>query len=99
MFNRNRPVEPHPLDVVIEDLTRGYAGLDDGSEEQARATESLKTLMELRAADKASKKFNVNADVITAGAMQLVGIIAILSFEKANVITTKALGFVPKTKT
>ena len=96
MFNRKD--EPHPLDDVIEHAISELEGMDAGSEERTRAVESLKTLMELRAADKASKKFNVNPDVITAGAMQLVGIFAILGFEKANVITTKALGFVPKVK-
>lgn len=98
MFNRNRLDESHPLDDAIENLISGADGLDDGSEEQARAVESLKTLMELRAADKASKKFHVNPDVVTSGVMQLLGIVAILGFEKANVITTKAIGFVPKVK-
>jgi len=98
VFNRNRRDESHPLDDVIEHLTSALEGLDDGSENHTRAVESLKTLYELRAADKAGKKFSVNSDVITAGAMQLVGIFAILGFEKANVITTKAMGFVPKVK-
>jgi predicted nucleic-acid-binding protein len=44
------------------------------------------------------KKIKFSPDTLLAVAGNLVGIVAILGFEKANVVTSKALGFVTKTK-
>lgn len=55
--------------------------------------------LEQKAEERASKKkFNISGDaLITAGA-SLAGILMILSYERANVIATKALGFIAKAR-
>lgn len=102
MFNRNsEPNEETDLQVAITEAIAGLKGLDDGSEEYARAATALKTLMEARAieVEKIEKSpWLPSADTVVTVAGSLFGIIAILSFEKANVITSKALNFVAKPK-
>jgi hypothetical protein len=91
--------ETHDLDETITNLTNGIAGLDDGSAEQAAAVSALKTLWELRAADKKSiERDTLSVDMAASIAASLLGIVAILAFEKSNVITSKSLSFVPKIK-
>lgn len=99
MFNRKSPDEPHALDKTIEEAISGIAGLSDGSEEYARAAASLKLLIETRNADILAKAGpSVSPDAIAAAVASLLGIAAILGFEKANVVTSKALSFVPRPK-
>jgi hypothetical protein len=73
--------------------------MDAGDEAHTNAITALKTLMEIRNADKvAAKTPFVNPEVLITAVAHLTGIIIILGFEKANVITSKSLGFVPKIK-
>lgn len=99
MFDRKpKTAEVHELDVTITHLISEFAGEDDPEKELALAN-TLKTLMEARTADKAAaKKPAVSPDALASIAANLLGIGLILGFEKANVITTKGLGFIPKIK-
>ena len=95
----SRKDDTHQLDEVIAKLIDEIALMDSTDEAYAPAIESLRTLMEARTADKAAKtKLAVSNDVIVQALTHLVAIGMILGFEKANVITSKALGFVPRTK-
>jgi hypothetical protein len=68
-------------------------------EEKRFAADNIKTLMEARTADKAgAKQDSVSPDMIASIAGTLLSIGLILGFEKANVITSKSLSFVPKIK-
>jgi hypothetical protein len=97
VFSRKPTAETHPLDEGITNLISEIAGEEAGSEEHTRAVQSLKTLMELRAADKAAAKpFPLSADQMAGIAANLLGIGLIMAFEKAHVLTTKSLAFVPK---
>ena len=97
MFNRRKPTVTHELDSTITNLISAFAGLEDGSDEQAAAAQSLKTLMEARTADKtATNAPIIDPNILVSAAASLIGIISILGFEKANVITTKSLSFIPK---
>lgn len=97
MFVRKSNVEAHPLDETIENLTQALAGMDEGDEKHTHAVESLKTLMELRNADKAEKrKMAVSPEVLTAAGAHVLGILLILGFEQKHVLTSKAMSFVPK---
>ena len=100
MFSLKRETpEPTKLDERINDLIDSLAGFEDGSEEQAAAITALKTLTELRAMERQTmRRPSVSPDVLVSAVASLAGIIAILSFEKANVVTSKALSFVPKPK-
>jgi hypothetical protein len=99
VFNRRNFNETHELDGPITHLISEMEGMDYGSDEHAAATQSLKVLMEARIADIAIRRAPIiDPNAIISVAASLTGIIAILSFEKANVITTKAVGFVVKPK-
>lgn len=96
MFKRRNFDEAHELDQTITDLISEFAGSDDPEEALQRA-QALKTLMEARTADKAAKSSPIiDPNVLVSAGASLLGIIAILGFEKANVVTSKAVSFVPK---
>lgn len=97
MFNRSKKDNSHQLDDVIKELIREIETTDVNTDDYANEVASLKTLMELRNQDKAvAKKNSVSLETIVAASAHLIGIAMILGFEKANVITSKSLGFVPK---
>ena len=97
MFNRRKPAVTHELDQTITYLIDAFAGLEDGSDEQAASAQSIKTLMEARTADRtATNAPIVDPNILVSAAASLIGIISILGFEKANVVTTKSLSFIPK---
>jgi hypothetical protein len=99
VFNRNQKDDTHPLDETIDNLIAGIAGMTEGDEAHTQAVQSLKTLMELRNADKAEKrKLPVSPDVLAAAGTHILGILLILGYEQKHVITTKALSFVPKVR-
>jgi hypothetical protein len=93
---KNTRNEAHQLDESIKLLISELAGFDAGTPEHDACVTALKTLMELRIADKAAVKPSVSPDVLVSAVSSLLGIVMILGFEKANVLTTKALAFVPK---
>lgn len=97
MFTRKSKDKTHALDETIADVISEIKDADAGSEQQSALVVSLETLMTLRIADKASAKYPViTPDAIASIAANLLGIGLILGFEKANVITSKGLNFVPK---
>ena len=99
MFDRTpKTPEVHELDKTITDLIAEFAGEEDPEQALALAN-TVKTLMEARTADKAAaKKPTVSPDAMASIAASLLGIGLILGFEKTNVITTKAVSFIPKIK-
>ncbi|HEY2455580.1 MAG TPA: hypothetical protein VGI71_23795 [Scandinavium sp.] len=97
MFSRIKTAEPHELDDSITNLISEIAGLDAGSEDYTAAATSLKVLMDARNSDREfAKPDTMSYDAIASIAGSLLGIALILGFEKANVLTTKSLAFVPK---
>jgi hypothetical protein len=99
VFNRKPKEEPHALDETITNLISEIAGLETGSELYTSAVESLKVLIELRISEKEfAKPAKISPDMITSAVTNLLGIGMILGFEKANVITSKSLSFIPKMK-
>jgi aspartate-semialdehyde dehydrogenase len=101
VFKRRDFNEAHELDDLITHTISEIDGMDDdASEEKTKAVQSLKILMEARVVDMTTRRAPViDPNVIISAAASLAGIIAILGFEKANVITTKAVSFVPKMRT
>lgn len=103
MFTLRKPKEPKDptaVEMVIANLISEMAGYDGHDEKYGEMSKNLKTLVEARAVEKAAEKPNtLSADTIAIVAGNLVGIILILGFERANVITSKALGFVSKPRT
>lgn len=77
---------------VLEQLD----GLSVGTDEYADALTTLERLTKLHTQYKG--KNQVSADAVVTAAASLGGIALILGFERAHVITTKAIGFVAKLK-
>lgn len=89
------------LEEAITNHINAFAGMDEGSEEQLRHAQALKTLMEARKIEDEIENdptWRPSPDAVIAAGASILGILAILSFEKLNVVTSKALGFVPKVK-
>lgn len=81
------------IEDEIESVLEQMAPMDPTSKEYTVAAENLEKL--LKARSYGSKK-EISPDTIAMIVANLAGIALILSFEKLNVISTKALGFVPK---
>lgn len=83
------------LEKAIDAVLQAMQNHTPDSSEYERMVNQLDKLYKMRTYKKASAvEFNT---LISAGA-SLVGIIMILGYEHADVITSKALGFVTKTK-
>ena len=82
------------LDEAIDSLYSELAGFEGHEEEYDKASSQLVKLMKLRKEMVPSNR--PSADTLALVASNLVGIIAILGYERVNVITSKALGFVTK---
>jgi hypothetical protein len=98
VFAISRKPKTHPLDEIIESHINALKGFDEDTEVYGEAVKQLKTLMDLRARDRGDREPVSSGQLLAVGA-NILGILAILGFEKTNVITTKALSFVPKINT
>jgi hypothetical protein len=90
-----RKEEPESVvDPVIKEHLSAMAGMENGTAEYGRAASSLKALMEAKAAEPRPDKVSANTWAIVGA--NIAGIVLILMSERANVITSKALGFIMK---
>lgn len=95
MLKKQQTEEDQALNEAIAHVYRDLEGYDADSPEFAKMVDQLSKLYELK--PKPAKDRISTDTLITVGA-NLAGIVLILGFEKANVITSKALGFVSKLK-
>jgi hypothetical protein len=97
-FNRE-PEELTDLEKLITAHIAVMDGIGPETDEYTAQANNLKTLMEARALEATIEKpWRPSADSVVLVAGNILGIVAILSFEKANVVTTKALSLVMKPK-
>lgn len=95
-MSTNKPdIEKQTLQTQIDYILEQMSEHHTHSEEYAQMVEQLEKLHKMRATEKVGRP---SADVMLNVFGSLAGIIAIVGFEKANVVTSKALGFVLKTK-
>lgn len=92
MFNR-KPPENTRLEKVIDVLLDRMADYDADDAEYPKMLEQLIKLYKLKEID-SQKRVSPDTLILVAG--NLVGIVLILGYEKANVITSRAIGFVMK---
>lgn len=98
MFNR-KPHEDTDLEKLITKHIESMDGLGSETEDYTAQAANLKVLMEVRQLeDQIEKPSRPSADTLALIAGNLAGIALILSFEKANVITSKGLSFIMKPK-
>lgn len=79
--------------MLEDEITEVLSWLEDKSPDEATYGEAIKNLEKLYLIKKGSW---VNSDVIVSGCVSLLGVLLIMNHERVNVITTKALSFVPK---
>lgn len=84
------------VDDLIARLTaKMHNEMTAGSEEYGVALDQLSKLQKIRQDEKPDR---VSSDAILGAAVNILGIALILKHEHVNVITSKALGFIPKVK-
>lgn len=86
---------PAKLQDVIDLVQTQMLSLDANSEEFVTMAEQLEKLYKMKSSDKTHR---VSADALIAVAGNLLGITLIMNHERLHVVTTKALGFVMKSK-
>lgn len=91
MFPR-RPQNPG-LDEAIAEILSEMKGFSSDSKEYAIMVEHLVTLNKLKETQSSRR---VSADTMAIVVGNLAGILAILSYERINVVTSKALQFAGK---
>lgn len=77
------------IDRAHETLQR----LDPASEEYGT---TLDRLVKLHKMEDDNRPKSVSPDTLVSAAASLIGILLILHYERTEIVTTKALGFVPK---
>lgn len=97
MFKKKHEEKKINVDRLIEQLESEALALDGHSVEYAKCVEQLDKLYKIRTYEKPDK-FTKDATLATSLAVagNLAGILLILGYEKADVITSKALGFIIK---
>lgn len=94
MFTLKTSAEPTKLDEEIIRLLTIMEEETPDSDEYSKTADQLIKLMKLR--EEISSKRRVSPDTLAVVLGNIAGIGLILSYERAHVITSKALGFVMK---
>lgn len=95
MFTKKTPCEDSGLEKAIDTLLASMSTEHCDSEEYAKMVVSLEKLYKLKEID-APKRVSPDTLAIIGG--NILGIVMILTHEKAHVVTSKALGFVMKAR-
>lgn len=85
--------EPTGLDLAIAEVLSDMKGFTSDADEYSAMVEQL---VKLHAMKECEKPNGVSKDTVLIVAGNLLGIVMILSFERTNVITTRALQFMLK---
>lgn len=93
MFTIKRTTEPTKLDEMIVEAQNQMLGTEIGTEEYAIKLERLTALYKLKEIETPKR---VNPDTLALIAGNLTGIIMVLGYEHAHVVTSKAFGFIGK---
>lgn len=94
MFLSKSSKEPSGLDLAIDAVLTDMKYKDAESDEYAAMTDQLVKLMKVRKETQPS--WRPSADTVAVVAANLLGILLILNFERAGIVTSKALSFVKK---
>jgi len=96
-IKQQKPEELPGLDDAITSAIESLKDHDPYSPEYVKAVEQIEKLYKLKAPQPELRK-PVSYDALIAAGANLAGIIAVLGYERAHVITSKALGFIVKTR-
>lgn len=95
MFTLKTATKKTTLDDVITEALTQTSGISIDTEEYANKVETLSKLYKLKETDSKSR---ISPDTVAIVAGNLAGIVLILGYERAHVVTSKALGFVLKSR-
>lgn len=87
--------ERSKLDEIIDEVETYTLSLEPSDEDYEKMTDYLSKLYKIREQER-SEKISANTKAIIIA--NLAGIVLILGFEKAHVVTSKALSFIMKLK-
>lgn len=93
MFIKKPKAEKSGLELAIDEVLREMQGFTVDSDEYDKMTAQLDRLYKLKAID-CPERVSKDTTAIIIG--HLIGIVMILSYERANVMTSKALMLLPK---
>lgn len=94
-MNNSKIDNPATINDVIDLVQTQMLSLDADSEEFNTLNNQLEKLYKLKTTN---KSFRVSPDTLAIIGGNLLGIALILGYERAHVVTSKALSFVMKTK-
>jgi hypothetical protein len=86
------------LQLEIDSLFSSLAGFEPHDKEYDQITNQLVKLKRLQAELSQSSSWRPSPDALIGAAGSLLGIVLILNYEKLDNITSKAVGFVAKSK-
>ena len=96
MYNFNKTPQDVALDEAISDLIEELKAMEGSNPDYADTADQLIKLMKLK--KEITPTWRPSPDALIGAVGSLLGILTILHFEKAGVITSKALAFVGKMK-
>lgn len=96
MFNRKKDT-PDSIEPLITSAYSKLENLDPDSKEYARIIKQIEKLETIRSR-KNKKDRLFSPDTLLLVGANLLGILLVLNYEKADVVTSKAMGLVSKTK-
>lgn len=94
MFGRKPKIESTRLEPVINRVIAEMEEYGPLSPEYPALMKKLKKLYELKSKDKS----RIDPNTVILGAINILGILVIVSYEHAHAVTSKAAGFVFKPK-
>jgi len=95
MFTKPKK-ESSKLDEIIDEVETYILSSSPNDEEYSDLMDHLSKLYKIREQENSEKKISANTKAIIIA--NLAGIVMILGFEKAHVVTSKALSFIVKLK-
>ena len=95
VMHLNNPLKNNFQDA-IDDLLKEMKTTEKTSPEYQQLNEQLRTLTETRITQKSGQVKLAEAGLVVGG--NLAGVLAIIHFEKLNVVTSKALSLIVKPK-
>jgi hypothetical protein len=98
MFSKTKQIETPGLEESIELAITELKLHDPNSDEYKDIVTQIERLDKLRRIPKQDARKPVSGDALVAVAGNLAGIVAILSYERLHVVTSKALGLIIKSK-
>lgn len=94
MFKKNTK-ETKSIDLATEELIEKLRSLDPTTEQYSAAVKNFEVLEKAKSH---KKDMSISPDVALTVGGNLVGILAVLNFERLGVVTSKAIGMVLKAK-